>query len=466
MSRLSRFMFVALGTLAGRIASAQIVGPNGYIVGSITMPTTAQGDVEVIGTSIVVGQGSFGGGTESIVRRDADGGVTTLATGFNSLSSFALSPQGDLLFVSDNGGEQAGATTGDTVFAIDNPRAATIPVTAAGHEVAAAGTVPFAQGLAVGPDGELYVSNAAGGTAGSVLKHRSFLFPPFATLASGFGYTAGLAFGPNGHLFVGDVDGTTFIGRVVELDASGTLVHTLASGLSGAFDQAFDRDGNLLVSGGFTGDFSSSTIVSIDPTGTVSEFAHGFSFSGGLTVDSLSGRVYALDAGSSAVTTFTPIAALIPGGGVRSTDCFAEFSDAPAFVNGHGRPTTQSICHDGDACDRDGAADGVCTFGVGVCFNVTGSAQCTPTGVESFAVVPPPSGPVDPQFAALSTAAGPLMPSTTMECVGPFPVTVPTRLVRGEHKPGSKVLHTVTTHTPTGGRAQHDRDTLTLRCLP
>ena len=29
-----------------------------------------------------------------------------------------------------------------------------------------------------------------------------------------------------------------------------------------------------------------------------------------------------------------------------------------------------------------------------------------------------------------------------------------------------KVVHTVTTHTPGGGRARRDRDTLTLRCLP
>src|SRR5205085_11821683 len=176
----------------------------------------------------------------------------------------------------------------------------------------------------------------------------------FGTFAGGFGYAAGLAFGPNGHLFAGDVDGGTFVGRVVELDDNGALVQTLASGLSGAFDQAFDRDGNLLVSGGFTDDFSGSTIVSIAPGGAVSEFAHGFSFSSGLTIDPIGGRVYVLDADSSQVTTFTPIATLIPGGGTKATDCFAEFADAPAFVNGGGRATTRSICHDGDICDRDG----------------------------------------------------------------------------------------------------------------
>src|SRR5579862_3098530 len=265
-----RSFMVAFGAVvAARAVTAQIVGPNGYIVGSIPLPGPAQGDVEVVGTAIVVGQGSFGAGGESLIRRDADGTITTIATGFNSLSSFAQSAHGDVLFVTDNGGNLAGATTGNTVFAIEDPRTASAPVTASGREVAPAQSVPFAQGLAIGADGEVYVSSAAGGTNGTVLKHRSILFPPFAPFASGFGYTAGLAFAPDGHLFVGDVDATTFVGRVVELDDTGTPVRTLAGGLSGAFDQAFTRDGSLLVSGGFTGDFSSSTVVSIDAAGTV-----------------------------------------------------------------------------------------------------------------------------------------------------------------------------------------------------
>src|SRR5437016_4272242 len=64
---MQRFTIGALGTLfAARMATGQVVGPPDYIVGSIPLPTAAQGDVAVVGTSIVVGQGSFGGGTESI----------------------------------------------------------------------------------------------------------------------------------------------------------------------------------------------------------------------------------------------------------------------------------------------------------------------------------------------------------------------------------------------------------------
>ncbi len=461
-----RSIMVALGAVvAARAVTAQIVGPNGYIVGSIPLPGPAQGDVEVVGTGIVVGQGSYGAGSESLIRRDADGTITTLATGFNSLSGFAQSTHGDVLYVTDNGGSLGGATTGNTVFAIEDPRTATTPVTASGREVAPAQSVPYAQGLAIGQDGEVYVSSAAGATSGTVLKHHA-MPPPFTTFASGFGYTAGLSFGTGWHLFVGDVDANTFVGRVVELDDTGAFVRTLAGGLSGAFDQVFNRDGSLLVSGGFTGDFSSSTLVSIDAAGTVSEFAHGFVFSTGLTVDPVGGRVYALDSGSAQVTTFTPIEALIPGGGRRATDCFAEFSDTPALRTRLGRPTTQSVCHDGDRCDRDGAVDGTCSFAVGVCFNVSSDAVCTPAGVEGFTVTPPRRGTLDPQLAALGAAAAAVLPTTAATCAGPVVVTVPTRIVRGQRLAGSKVLHTVTTHTPPGGRAQLDRDTLTLRCLP
>ena len=101
-----------------RSAPAQIVGPADHIVGSIPLPGAAQGDVAVVGTSLVVGQGSFGAGAQTIARRDWDGTITTLATGFNSLGSFAGTPDGQVLFVTDNGGEQMGAVTGDTLFAI------------------------------------------------------------------------------------------------------------------------------------------------------------------------------------------------------------------------------------------------------------------------------------------------------------------------------------------------------------
>lgn len=464
MQRFKR-MLLLCGLLAARGALAQIVGPADYIVGSIPLPGTAQGDVALSGTSLIVGQGSFGPGAQSVVRRDFDGAVTSLATGFNSLSGFAVTPAGDLLFVTDNGGEQAGATTGDTLFAIPDPRTAGGARPAAGLEVAAPGSIPFAQAVALAADGEPLVSDATGATAGRVLRHQSFGFPPFTSFAAGFGYTAGLAFASNGHLFVGDVDGTTLAGRVVELDADGTMLRTLAGGLSGVLDLAIDRRGQVLVSGGFLSDFSSSTIVAIDDNGAVGEFARGFSFSSGLDVDPISGRVYALDFGKPTITTFTPIAALLPGGGAASTDCFAELSDVSPALNRAGRPKMRSDCHDGAACDRDGVANGVCTFALGACLNVPGQARCTPGGVESFRVEPV-GGVVDPQLAALATLAGAVLPTGAAQCVGPVPVAVPLRSTASGLKPATKLVRTTATHTPATGKARKDGDRLVLRCLP
>lgn len=444
---------------------AQIVGPADHIVGSIPLPGTVQGDVVVTGTAVIVGQGSFGAGLQSIIRRDWDGTVTTLATGFNSLGNFAATADGAHLFVTDNGGELIGAVTGDTLFVLDDPRTASSPVTSSGREVAAPGSIPFAQSIAIGPDGQPYVGDAAGGTDGTILRRHPFLYGPLATHAAGFGYTAGLAFGVDGHLFVGDVDGFTFAGRVVELDAAGSFVGDLATGLSGALDLAFARDGRLLVSGGFTGDFSSSTVVAIDDSGVVTELAHGFGFSTGMDVDPVSGRIHVLDFGASAITTFTPVSALLPGGGGSATDCYAQFSDVPQILNRRGLPTTTSECRDGSSCDRDGVADGVCTFGLGVCLNVGGNPRCNPVQVDSFSITPI-AGVVDPQVAALGSAVAAVLPSTAAECVGPAPVTVALRQTPTGPKPATKLVRTSATYNPPTGRPKKDADRLVLRCLP
>ena len=69
-----------------------------------------------------------------------------------------------------------------------------------------------------------------------------------------------------------------------------------------------------------------------------------------------------------------PAADLIPGGGKLASDCVAEWRvdnplNAPA-VDNRGFPSPKQTCTDGDpTCDADGAADGVCTFRVALCFN-------------------------------------------------------------------------------------------------
>ena len=49
----------------------------------------------------------------------------------------------------------------------------------------------------------------------------------------------------------------------------------LIGGLSGAYALAVDGGGNVLVTGGFTGDFSSSTVLAVSAGGVATERAHG-----------------------------------------------------------------------------------------------------------------------------------------------------------------------------------------------
>lgn len=457
--------FVAcVAWLGGTAARAQVVGPPGYIVGQLSLPGTVQGDVAVLGTSIFTGQGSFGAGAQQVVRRDWDGTVTPILTGLNSIGGLAANHA--YLFVTDNGGELAGASTGDTAFAVATPLAVTSPVPAAGQEMAAPGSIPFAQGIAIGPDGEPYVGDAAGSGNGTVLRHRSFFYPPFQAVGTGFDYTAGLAFDPTGQfLFAGDVNSTTFQGSISRLDLSTNTWSTLLTGLSGAYDQAFDHRGKLLVTGGFTSTFSSSTVVEVDvAAATVSPFAEGFNFTSGIDIDQISGRVYVVDFGVSHITTLTPIEKLFGGKAPAARDCWSEFSDVQPRLNQQGKPTTDSVCRDGDPCDRDGVANGSCTFAVGVCLNVPRGATCTAPvgGVSSFEILQPSATTPDPNVAQLASTVSAALPLASAQCFGPVPVSVPLVTTSSRVRPGKKKLKVRVRDA--NQRAAVDR--LVLRCVP
>lgn len=448
---------------------AQVVGPPGYILGQIPLPGTVQGDVAVLGTSIFTGQGSFGAGGQQVVRRDWDGTVTPIITGLNSIGGLAA--RHAYLFVTDNGGELAGALTGDTVFAVANPLLATGPVPAVGQEVAVPGAIPFAQGIAIGPDGEPCVGDAAGSGSGVVLCHRSFFYPPFQALigAPAFDFTAGLAFDAAGKfLYVGDVNSTTFQGAIYRKDLVANSWSTIVTGLSGAFDQVVDHRGKLLVTGGFTPSFSSSTIVEVDDRGsgpvTVNPFAEGFTFTSGIDVEPISGRVYVVDFGVSHITTFTPIDRLFGGKAARSRDCWSEFSDVQPRLNRRGQPTSDSRCRDGDSCDRDGAANGSCTFAMGVCLNVPRGTTCTAPvgGVSSFEILEPGPALPDPNLAQLASTVSAALPLASPECFGPVPVSVPLQSTPSGLLPGKRKVKV----RVRDGNQRAAVDRLVLRCLP
>jgi DNA-binding beta-propeller fold protein YncE len=282
-------------------AAAAVVGAPGYAVHTIPTPGMVQGGVLRRGGAILVGQGSFGAGAESIIRLDA-GGSTTIATGFNSLGGFDLDA-GGTLYVVDNGGNLSGATTGDTLFAIPNALTASSAVAAAGHELAPAGQIPAAQDVLLIPGGAPLVSDARGPGAGKVVKVAGGMVMDFL---SPFDYTAGLALAADGTLLVGDVDGTTFEGSISKFALDGTPLGPLVSALSGTYALVVDADGKVLVSGGFTPDFSSSTVIAVAAGGTFTERAHGFSFSTEMFFDPSDDEVLVLDAGASGVAAIGP----------------------------------------------------------------------------------------------------------------------------------------------------------------
>jgi hypothetical protein len=84
----------------------------------------------------------------------------------------------------------------------------------------------------------------------------------------------------------------------------------------------------------------------------------------------------------------------VTGGGSKQADCLLEFNPSPAATPNRRRTGVLGTlrCADGDkGCDRDGAKNGQCTFGVAVCL---GNADprlnhCQPTGMVSLEVLSP-----------------------------------------------------------------------------
>jgi len=91
----------------------------------------------------------------------------------------------------------------------------------------------------------------------------------------------------------------------------------------------------------------------------------------------------------------------LAGGGTRKTDCVVEWlvpATAPVVQTGTSAPLM--TCTDGAGCDQDGRADGVCTFAVGLCFDVTdarlvdgaGNLLCAPAELARFQLMSPVVG--------------------------------------------------------------------------
>jgi hypothetical protein len=373
-------------SLAARPAAAQVVPAAGWAASQIPTPGTVQGGVVRQGDAILVGQGSFGVGSQQVIRLDT-AGATTIATGFNSLGGFALDAAGTL-WVVDNGGNLAGAATGDTVFAIPDALTRTTAVTALGQEVLPAGTIPFAMDALVLPDASLLVSDAVGPGAGRVVRVGGS--PAALTgFATGLDFLGGLALAADETVLVANLDGT-FVGAVLAYAGDGTPLGTVAGGLSGAFALAVDNDGHTLVSGGFTGDFSSSTVMAIAPDGAVTERARGFAFTGELFHDATRDELLVLDFGASHVDA---ICRDRDGDGVcdADDDCPAAADPGQTDTDGDGL---------GDACDP-------CTDGIVVATPKLVIAKISaPAGDEALAFTGElPAFPASPPLDPVATGA-------------------------------------------------------------
>ena len=170
------------------------------------------------------------------------------------------------------------------------------------------------------------------------------------------------------------------------------------------------------------------------------------------------------------VSIATEVAALVPGGGSKRTDCFAEFSGVTLNFPPPPRRPKILRCRDGDPCDADGMANGVCSFLVGICLDQADPTlpDCTPPpdGISTFVVRNPPPGDPrhDAELDSLAAAASALLPATSGVCSTPVTLTVP---VVGPDRGGGfamgkKIVRTVAS-TPGGRR---DTDHLRLQCLP
>src|SRR5262245_34520092 len=131
----------------------------------------------------------------------------------------------------------------------------------------------------------------------------------------------------------------------------------------------------------------------------------------------------------------------VPGGGPSATDCILEWGGMPSLVE---------TCTDGDACDADGKADGVCTFALQAFANV---APCA-AGPLTVSVKPTSS----PVAQALTNGLAAIASGTGCTTVA---LAVPLKVSLATIKAGKVKL---TVSASAGGKP--DRDKLKLTCEP
>ncbi len=463
--------FVHSGAVAATLPTA------GYIYSRQTLSQFTEGCVAEGRGGVFVGVGPMlayppSAGTRAVVFVSDSGTERTVAVGLNAIGDCYYDAAADVLYVSDNGGDFAGATSGDTVFAIASASSA-MSVSVGGHELIASGSIPFASSLArLG--NELLVSDAAGSGSGAVLAIRLDTDPAqVSSFAVGLDYAGGLAIDGN-DVLVAESRSATFDNQIRRYDSSGAALG-LVSGPTydhGSIDLAVAENGDVLVTG-------NDTLVAVDASSGASaalvtglDGGTGFAaFGGGVAVHTGSGRIdFAASSFSGAdddrsLHRLIPVSRLVPGRGADDVECAHEFCGIPPAAAGGGKYDGPAICEDGAECDADGVVNDSCTFSLGFCFNVVDPRlpACTPSQVAGFELVV-----ARPADAALTTTVAEVqaaVPLSDARCFFSDGITVPLRSTgSGLRRPGKGVVKVRTTTGDT--RSARDTDVVRLICRP
>jgi hypothetical protein len=332
-------------------------------------------------------------------------------------------------------------------------------MTAPGLELVPANSIPTAASVAVDAAGDVYVSDAVGGGSGTVVK---IVGSTPTNLITGMDFSGGVAISPvSGNLFAAE-SLPTFDNQIRQFTAAGAAVPPVpfaAPSFSfGSVDLAFNSDGRLLASGAFGGD-----VVSFN-TGDSSfvPFVSGLNFAGGMTVDTVTGRVQMLSSTfanqpeDKSLHRFTPISELSPGKGSPETECLHE-AYGLAVVDG------TATCTDGAACDSDGVENDACLFPVGFCLNVADPTfpDCSPA--SSVTAISLTAKPASAAIADAGARIASALPLTGSSCVFSDGYYLPVKITGAGAKKDGKAKVSVKVTNADGDK---DTDTLKLVCQP
>lgn len=459
------------------VAEAQVLAAPGYIYSAQATGSFPEGCVALaadggVFTALGVQFSGGTGETRSIVHIGIDGTQRVVATGFNAVADCHYDPASDVLYVADSGAEFTGAVTGDTVFALPSASTA-VSLTAAGNELLPSGSFAFAAGVTADAEGDLYVSDAAGPGAGSVTKVDLALAMPVSFLPAGLDYAGGVEVDADGSVLVADSDGATFANRVRRYSAAGALLGIVSADNydHGSVNLALDGAGRAILTG-------SNTIARLEAGGgvlpLVTGMASGFgpAFGGGLDIDRFTGRVLFnasnFDGGPDdrALHQLIEVERLAPGRGREDRECLLEFFGVELVAPAPDRPARRADCFDGQACDADGVADGVCTFPLGACLAVSDPRlpACSIEEVTSFDLRR--ARPESSELEAMADRVTAELPASSAFCSLSQGYPVPLRLSASGIEKAGKAKVVARVEGRLSGQRRVDSDRLKLRCLP